>query len=79
MDTFSIEITKDADVLNFQVVDYPHHEEDNRCKFDVLKDGKLVASFEPDSKGYLHICKNMGAVDEEILHLIADKLEVMGI
>ncbi len=79
MNIFSIEITKDEDQLKFEVRDYPHHEDENRCKFEVLKDGKLVASFEPDRHGMLHICKNAGLVDEELLHLIADKLEVMGI
>jgi hypothetical protein len=79
MDKFVIEIEKDSDKLNFEVVDYAHHEDDNRCKFEILKNGKLVASFEPDNRGFLHICKNCGVVDEEVLHLIADKLETMSL
>ena len=79
MDKFVIEIEKDSDKLNFEVVDYAHHEDDNRCKFEILKNGMLVASFEPDNRGFLHICKNCGVVDEEVLHLIADKLETMSL
>ena len=77
MEQFALEIIEDSDILSFDVVDYAHHEEENRCKFEVLHKGKFIASFEPDSRGFLHICKNTGDVDEEILHLIADKLEIM--
>lgn len=77
MDKFEIEIVKDTSRLHFEVVDYAHNEDDDRCKFEVLKEGKLVASFEPDHRGFLHICKNCGVVDEETLHLIADKLEAL--
>jgi hypothetical protein len=79
MDKFSIEIEKDSALIRFEIIDYAHHEEENRCKFEVLKESKFIASFEPDSKGFLHICKNTGEVDEELLHLIADKLEMMNI
>lgn len=75
MDKFQIEISKDDQQLAFDVIDYAHEEHDNRCKFEILKEGKLIASFEPDSRGFLHICKNCGVVDEQTLHLIADKLE----
>jgi hypothetical protein len=77
MDKFEIEIIKDDQKLNFEIVDFAHHEDDNRCKFEVLRSGKLVASFEPDNRGFLHICKNCGVVDEQTLHLIADKLETL--
>ena len=79
MDRFEIEIVKDSNKLNFEVVDYAHHTDDNRCKFEIMRSGLFVASFEPDSKGFLHICKNYGIVDEETLHLIADKLELMNL
>ncbi|MBC8053987.1 MAG: hypothetical protein H7Y13_13050 [Sphingobacteriaceae bacterium] len=77
MDSFGIEVLKDDQRFNFEIIDYAHNKDDNRCKFEVLKNGKLVASFEPDSKGFMHICKNCGVVDEETLHLIADKLETL--
>ena len=75
MDKFQIEISKDDQQLIFEVVDYAHEEDDNRCKFEILKEEKLVASFEADALGFLHICKNCGVVDEQTLYLIADKLE----
>lgn len=76
MDKFNIEIKKDDAVLNFEVRDFAH-DDDNRCKFEIYQSGKMIASFEPDSKGFLHICKNCGEVDEATLHLIADKLEFL--
>ena len=79
MSAFGIEIIKDSNKLTFEVVDYAHNEDDNRCKFEILQNGKLIASFEPDSRGYLHICKNTGEVDEETLHLIADKIEALNV
>ena len=79
MEKFSIEVTKDSNKLHFDIIDYAHDGDSNRCKFEVLRNSKLVASFEPDSRGYLHVCKNTGEVDEEVLHLIADKLEMMNI
>jgi len=79
MDKFSIAIIKDKTELSFEVADFAHSDEGNHCKFEVFKDGKMIASFEPDIYGFLHICKNNGWIDEEILHLIADKLETMNI
>lgn len=63
-------------MLNFDVADYLHHTDDH-CKFEVYQDGEFIASFEPDSHKYLHVCKNTGIVEEDILHLIADKLETI--
>jgi hypothetical protein len=34
-----------------------------------------VASFEPDAQDFLHICQNPGSIDEEVLHLLAEKIE----
>lgn len=79
MDKFEIVVLKDEEKLQFEVIDYAHHEDDNRCKFEVLRNGALVASFEPDRRGFLHICKNCGVVDEATLHLIADKLETIAL
>lgn len=77
MERFTIEVTKDNDKLNFDIIDYAHSADHNHCKFEVFSNGRIVVSFEPDSRGYLHICKNHGKVGEEVLHLIADKLEAM--
>lgn len=76
MEKFSIEVIKDEKKLTFQVIDYPHSD-DYKCKFEIYNDNGVVASFEPDGRGLLHICKNSGIVDERILHLIADKIETM--
>jgi hypothetical protein len=69
-----IEIEKDDLKLSFEVKDYAQHDEE-RCKFEVFKDNRFIASFEPDNHGLLNICKSSGTVDEEVLHLIADKIE----
>ena len=45
MDKFEIEIEKDSNKFNFEVVDYAHHEDHERCKFEILKNGKLIAKF----------------------------------
>ena len=76
MEKFTIVIPHDNEVLNFQVADYLHHVEDH-CKFEVFQDGEFVASFEPDSHKLLHLCKNTGLLQEELLYLIADKLETL--
>ncbi|WP_207535496.1 hypothetical protein [Desertivirga arenae] len=60
--------------MNFEVVDYVHHEHEH-CKFEVFKEEKLVASFEPDQYGFLHICKNPGELDRELLQELAEKIE----
>lgn len=78
MDRFEIEIVNDNKNISFEVLDFVH-DDDNRCKFEIYREGKMVASFEPDAKGFLHICKNCGEVDEPTLHLIADKLELMNL
>jgi hypothetical protein len=74
MEKHVIEIEKDHTKLSFEVKDYPQHDDD-RCKFEVFKDSSFIASFEPDRHGLLHICKSSGKVEEEVLHLIADKIE----
>lgn len=76
MDRFSIEVLNDGAAYTFEVVDFAH-DEDYRCKFEVYKNDAFIASFEPDERGFLHICKNTGKVDEPMLHLIADKIEGM--
>jgi len=74
MENYTITIRKDKQVHHFEVGEYPHHEED-KCKYKVFENGGYVASFESDSHDFLHICQNPGEVDEELLHLLADKIE----
>lgn len=76
MDKFEITVIKDKEVLRFDVADYLHNEE-GHCKFEVFKEGEFVASFQPDTHHFLHICKNADVYDEETLHLIADQLELL--
>lgn len=78
MDRFNLQITSDGATYDFEVIDFAA-DEDYRCKFEIYRKDRFVASFEPDSRGFLHICKNEGAVEEPILHLIADKLEGFGV
>lgn len=74
MNRHHISVTKDNLTYNFEVADFPHHDS-GHCKFEVFKDHKLIAGFEPDRQQMLHLCKNSGVVDEEILHLLADEIE----
>ena len=74
MDKFQISVIRDKETIDFEVLDYLHHEGE-RCKFEIFKNGEFIAGFEPDSHEYLRICKNPGMVEEELLYLIADKLE----
>ena len=57
----------------FEVRDYVHHEND-RCKFEVFQDGKMLLSLEPDEDS-LRTCKNLGGLEAETIHLIIDKIE----
>jgi len=74
MQKHHITVTKDDQVFNFEVADYPHHQHDH-CKFEVFQGDSLVAGFEPDAQQILHICNNTGKLDEEVLYLLADEIE----
>jgi hypothetical protein len=74
MEKFEISVTGNKQNYHFEVRDYMHHSSE-QCKFEVFKDGRFIASFEPDGHKGLHICKNPGVVEEELLHLVADQLE----
>jgi hypothetical protein len=76
MEKIRIKIQKDREVIQFEVAEYLHHEGD-RCKFDVFKDGEFVVGLEPDAHEYLRICKNPGILNEEIIYLIADRIEAL--
>ena len=74
MEKFEISITSNNQNYHLEVRDYMHHKDDE-CKFEVFKDGTFVGSFEPDGHRGLHICKNPGLIDDEVLHLVAAQLE----
>ncbi|PWG81749.1 hypothetical protein [Pararcticibacter amylolyticus] len=74
MEKFRIEIQEGNATIPFEIVDYAH-DDNNQCKFEVFKEGNFIASFEPDSRGLLHVCKNTGSVSEHILHMLADRIE----
>jgi len=74
MEQFEISVTHNNQNFHFEVRDYMHHDDD-KCKYEVYSNGDFIGSFEPDNHKILHICKNPGLVDEELLHLVADQLE----
>jgi hypothetical protein len=74
MEKFEISVTSDNQNYHLEVRDYMHHKEDE-CKFEVFNNGQFVGSFEPDGHRGLHICKNTGILDEEVLHRVAEQLE----
>ena len=75
MDKFLVTVAQDEEVYHFEVQEYLHHEDDDKCKFEIYNEGQLVAGLEPDKHEYLKICKNPGKVDEGVLHLIIEQLE----
>ena len=74
MENYTITVSKAKKEHHFEVGEYAHHEDD-KCKYRVYENGSYVASFTPDSHDFLQICQNPGQVDEEILHLLAEKIE----
>jgi hypothetical protein len=74
MENYSINITLDHEVHQFEIGEYLHHNGES-CTVKVFQQGKMVASFAPDDRNFLHICQNPANIQEEILHLLADKLE----
>ena len=74
MENYPISISLDKAIHHFKIAEYLHHNGES-CKLKVYQDGKLAASFEPDSHGYLHVCQNPGKLQEELLHLLADQIE----
>ncbi|HEY9532936.1 MAG TPA: hypothetical protein VIQ77_00290 [Mucilaginibacter sp.] len=74
MEKFEISVAIGTENQHFEIRDYMHHEDD-KCKYEVFKEGKFIGSFEPDNHKILHICQNPGIVPEEVLNLICDQLE----
>ncbi|HEY8928578.1 MAG TPA: hypothetical protein VIM55_05285 [Mucilaginibacter sp.] len=78
MEKIEISVTDHNVNYRFEVRDYMHHSGDH-CKFELFDDNRFIASFEPDGHHGLYICKNSGIVNEEVLHLVAEKLESLNL
>jgi hypothetical protein len=74
MEKSKFSITNNKQVYQFELAEYPHHE-DERCKFEVFQNGEMIAGFEPDRNEIVRVCKNPGKVELSILNLIAEHLE----
>lgn len=75
MENFTVTLSVDKEVFHFQIAEYLHHESGG-CKYKVFQQGKMAASFEADRQHLLHICQNPAGLDEELLHLLADQIEI---
>ena len=75
MELFEISVSYKNENHHFEVRDYMHHDGDKQCKYELYKQGVFVASFEPGSHKHLHICKNAGVEEEELLDLVAEQIE----
>jgi hypothetical protein len=74
MNNFMVDVKSNEVDYQFEVAEFPHHSGES-CKFRAFKDGKFVASFEPDNHQYLHVCQNPTNLSEAVLHLLAEKIE----
>lgn len=71
MEKFEISVAGTDELFNFQVV----NNGSDKCEYEVFAGNELVAVFEPDENEYIHICRNPGGLDEEIIVQIADRIE----
>jgi hypothetical protein len=71
MEEFRINITQQLQASEYRIVD----KQTDRCEFEVYLGDILMAVFEPDENEYIHICRNPGGLDEEIIVQIADRIE----
>lgn len=67
MEAFNISVDGDE----YQVMD----QQTDKCEYEVYFDRHLMAVFEPDEHEYIHICRNPGGLDEEVIVQIADRIE----
>ncbi|RFZ90442.1 hypothetical protein D0C36_21880 [Mucilaginibacter conchicola] len=74
MERFDLHIKYNKQDLALEVKEYLHHSH-QRCKIEVYQDNKLLVSFNPDDHETLSLCQNPGALDNKLVHLIADKIE----
>ncbi len=68
MEKFEKSVPGTDEVLDFQVVNTGTE----KCEYEVYSVNNLVAVFEPDEDEYIHICRNPGGLDEEIIVRIAE-------
>jgi hypothetical protein len=71
MEEFNINIAQDDHSFGYRIVD----KQTDKCEFEVYLGEVLMAVFEPDENEYIHICRNPGGLDEEIIVQIADRIE----
>jgi len=71
MEKFNISVPGTGELFNFQVVNNGA----DKCEYEVYAADQLVAVFEPDEDEYIHICRNPGGLDEEVIVGIADRIE----
>jgi len=71
MEKFEISVAGAEELFNFQVVNNGA----DKCEYEVFAGDQLVAVFEPNEDEYIHICRNPGGLDEEIIVGIADRIE----
>ena len=74
MENYPVTVNTTNEVYHFEVGEYLHHNNES-CKYNAFINGKLVASFEQDEHQFLHICKNPGKIDTDVLYQLADKIE----
>ena len=71
MEKFDISVAGIDELFNFQVINNGA----DKCEYEVFAGNKPVAVFEPDENEYIHICRNPGGLDEEVIVQIADRIE----
>jgi len=71
MEEFNISILQEDVSKAYRIVD----KQTDRCEFEVYLEQTLMAVFEPDENEYIHICRNPGGLDEEVIVQIADGIE----
>ena len=71
MEKFNISVQGTDELFDFQVVNNGA----DKCEYEVFSGDTLVAVFEPDENEYIHICRNPGGLDEEIIVQIAGRIE----
>lgn len=71
MEQFTINIIQEDKAVGYRIVD----KETDKWEFEVYLADVLMAVFEPDENEYIHICRNPGGLDEEIIVQIADRIE----
>ena len=71
MEKFNIRVTEAGEAFEFQVV----NKGTEKCEYEVYAAEQLVAVFEPNEDEYIRICRNPGGLGEEIIYLIAERIE----